>query len=137
MARAAPSGRARQTRSSTPFTRRQVLGGAVALSGGLALSACGGGDTGGGGQSAPPAQGITQAQIDERRPVEEEARDQFFGFAPDPACEPDDDEAEDDDVALDPDFVQACAAERAVRDELERSLARIHAEYCPDAPPLR
>jgi multiple sugar transport system substrate-binding protein len=51
--------------SSTPFTRRQVLGGAVALTGGLALSACGGNSGGGGGQSAPPAQGVTQAQIDE------------------------------------------------------------------------
>ena len=50
--------------SSTPFTRRQVLGGALALSGGLAMSACGS-DSGGGGDQAPAAQGVTQAQVDE------------------------------------------------------------------------
>ncbi|MET0693730.1 MAG: extracellular solute-binding protein, partial [Propionibacteriaceae bacterium] len=50
--------------STNPFTRRRFLGTAIGVSGGLALAACGGG--GGGGEStAPAAEKVTQAQIDE------------------------------------------------------------------------
>ncbi|HEX8488520.1 MAG TPA: extracellular solute-binding protein [Propionibacteriaceae bacterium] len=49
--------------SSNPFTRRRLLGGSLAIGGGLALSACGGG--GGGEAPAPAAEQVGQAQIDE------------------------------------------------------------------------
>lgn len=49
--------------SSNPFTRRRFLGSTLALSGGLALTACSGGD--GGGTTAPAAEKVGQAQIDE------------------------------------------------------------------------
>ena len=51
--------------SSNPFTRRRFLGSTLAVSGGLALSACGGGGGGGGENQAPAAQSVSQAQIDE------------------------------------------------------------------------
>ena len=51
--------------SSIPFTRRRFIGSTLALSGGLALSACGGGGDAGGGSTAPAAEKVTQAQIDE------------------------------------------------------------------------
>jgi multiple sugar transport system substrate-binding protein len=67
--------------SSRAFTRRQVLGGAAALTGGLALSACGGGGGGGEENTAPAAEQVSQAQIDEA--MNKETTLTFWTWVPD------------------------------------------------------